>query len=71
MFDWDTEDDLDGLIYPYTVVQPELSAKFPGVILEEDTPVPVSTMDIETLDPNDIAASAADNSGITNTTGGV
>ena len=37
IFDWDTEDDLYGLIYPDNGSHPEFTAEFPGVILEEDT----------------------------------
>ena len=59
----------DVLIYPDPVSHPKLSAELQGVLLEEDTPGPVVSVDIKILDPNVIATSAAANSGITNTTG--
>ena len=68
-FCWATEDDLDGLLYPDHGSHPELAADSPGLILEEDVPGPVSSMETKILDPNVISAAAATNSGITNTTG--
>ena len=41
-FEWDTDDDPDGLIEPYPRSHPELATEFPGVLLEEDTPGPVA-----------------------------
>ena len=68
-FDWYIEYDLDGLIDPDHGSHPELAAELPGVLLEEDIPRPVAAMEIEILDPNNIAAAAAANRGIKNTTG--
>ena len=39
------------------------------MLLGEDNPGPVATVETEILDPNAIAAIAVDNSGITNTIG--
>ena len=39
------------------------------MLLEEDIPVPVAAVETKILDPNTIAAAAATNSGIANTTG--
>ena len=39
------------------------------MLLEEETPGPVTAVDTEIIDPNTIAAAAAANSGITDTTG--
>ena len=66
---WDTKDDLDCQIKTDNIIHPELSADFPGVLLEEDIPDNVAAVDTETLEPNSIAASADANSGIKNTTG--
>ena len=68
-FDWYIEYELDGLIDPDHGSHPELAAELPRVLLEEDIPGPVAAMEIEILDPNIIAAAAAANSGIKNTTG--
>ena len=71
IFDWDTEDDLNCLLEPDHRRHPELAAEFPVVLLEEDIPGLVATMETEILEPNASAAEAADtsNSGIKNTTG--
>ena len=68
-FDWDTEDDLYSLIETDPGSHPELDYWFPGLLVEEDIPGPVAAVETKKLDPNDIAATASDNSGIKNTTG--
>ena len=62
-------DDLDIIIYMDPGIHPELAAKLPLVILDEDTLGPVTAMNIETLDPNAISAVSAANIGITHTPG--
>ena len=71
LFDWDTEDDLDGLIDPDPVSHPELSNELPGMILEEDTPCSVNKLETQRLVPNAVSAAAASASKIfiTNNTG--
>ena len=68
-FDWDTEDDLNGLLDPDCEIQTGLATDFPGVIREEDTPVPIAAVETELFDPNTIAAAAAANSNIKHNTG--
>ena len=68
-FDWGAEDDLGGLIDPYPGSHPELDTELPVVLLEDDTPGPVSAVETKTLDPNAIATASSDNSGIINTKG--
>ena len=68
-FNWDTEYELVGLIDQDPGIHPELAADLPGVILEENTPVPVAAVDTKKLNPNAIAAATTANSGIKNTTG--
>ena len=67
-FDWDTEDDLDGLLEPYHGSHPDLDYDLPGVLLEEDIPGPVAAAENEILDLNTIDAVANINGGITNKT---
>ena len=66
---WDTEDDLDGLIEQNPGIHPKLAADLPVVIPEEDNPCPIATVETKTLEPNDIAAAAETNSGIKHTPG--
>ena len=68
-FDWDTEDEVYGLLEPDHGIHPELATEFPGVLLEEEIPGPVAAVEAEILYPNAIDAAAAANSGIVNTTG--
>ena len=67
-FDWDTEDDLDGLIETDPGIHPELAYKLPGVLLGEYTLGPVTTVETKIIDPNTIVAANPDNSVIINTT---
>ena len=69
VFDWDTEDELDGLIYTDPGNHPELAAEFLGMLLEEDNPGHVAVADTKTLKPNTIIAVASTNSVIKNTEG--
>ena len=68
IFDWDTEDDLDGLLQPDHGSHPEFANYFQGVLLEEDIPGSVTAVETKILDPNTIAAATSGNSCITNTT---
>ena len=69
IFDWDIEDELDGLIDIVTGSHPDISTELPGVLLEEKIPVPVDSIEDESIDNNVINDSAAGNSGIVHTPG--
>ena len=66
-FEWDTEDDLDGLIEINTGIYPDLTTELPVAILEEYTLDPFESVETGTLDPNAIADAAATKSGIIHT----
>ena len=57
-FEWDTGDDLYGMIDTDTEIHPEIATELPGVILEEYNLGPVTAVETETLHHNDINAAA-------------
>ena len=63
-FDWNTDNDLDGLIEPYHGSPPDLAAELPVVLMYEYNPGPISDVETETLDPNAITADTDAKSGI-------
>ena len=68
-FDWNIEDELDGLLELEHEIHTELAYEFPGELLEENIPGPVAFMETKILEPNDISSAAAANSSIINTRG--
>ena len=68
-FEWDIEDDLYGLIDTGYARHPALAADFLGVLLEEDIPGSVDSVEAESIDGNSIATTDASNSDIVHTPG--
>ena len=60
-FDWDTEDELDGLIEPDPGIQPDSDTELPVLLMDEETPGLVAVMDTKTLEPNAIIYSTSAN----------